>query len=157
MHARVRRSIACAWLTVLPKGVAEGTVRVPGSARLGSLSFCAPLARGWRGIGCLVEGSRAAAATVPAIPSPAAVGLRLHGRGRRRTHAPACPALVHGRQQEFVSGHVLGALPVGETLALPSGPALCFLGPGQNQNWRPQINKTFQLVYISCKVYFDAL
>jgi hypothetical protein len=46
-------------------------------------------------------------------------GLRLHGRGRRRTHAPACPALVHGRQQEFVSGHVLGALPVGETLALP--------------------------------------
>jgi hypothetical protein len=37
----------------------------------------------------------------------------------RTCPALPCPGLVHGRRQEFVSGHVLGALPVGETLVLP--------------------------------------
>jgi len=36
-----------------------------------------------------------------------------------------------------------------------AGPVF-FWGPGQNPNWRPQININIQLVYMSCKVYFDA-
>jgi len=36
------------------------------------------------------------------------------------------------------------------------GRSCVFWGLGQNPNWRPQININIQLVYMSCKVYFDA-